>query len=334
MKFFAVFPSLVFSLITSLIAGQGLAVTLALEHAQANRDRIVLSNGDILEGTILEQEDTTITFQHPVLGILTLETGQFSMAQAPAHETTQVASASLAATTQPIAAPASDEDATSGKAWLPRDWEKQVDLGISGADGNSQSRDIHLSLYARHDNPEHRWDFQSVYDQSEKDGEKSQDEFYAALNRDWLLPDSPYFYFTLGRFDWDDFQDWDYRLNLAGGIGKDFIKRNDWLLSGKSGLGFNREFGGDDDGISPEGLLELLSHWTLTEHHKIELKTTFYPQLDELSEFRNITSLSWVNKLNASMRLKVGLSNEHDSDVPEGVKRNHLKYMTSLGWDF
>lgn len=288
----------------------------------------MLSNGDILEGTILEQGDTEITFQHSVLGLLILETGQFSMPPTPVQGTPPVAS------TQVTAPPAGDEDVPSGQAWLLPDWEKQFDLGISGADGNSQSRDMHLSLTATNESPEHRWDFQSVYDQSEKDGEKSRDEFYAALNRDWLLPDSPYFYFTSGRFNWDEFQDWDYRLNFAGGIGKDFIKRDDWLLSGKSGLGFNREFGGEDSDVSPEGLLELLSHWTLTEHHKIELKTTFYPQLDELSEFRNISSLAWVNKLNASMRLKVGLSNEHDSDVPDGVKRNDLKYITSLGWDF
>ncbi|HCO59949.1 MAG TPA: hypothetical protein DIT58_07115 [Porticoccaceae bacterium] len=323
-----VFPSaitlaaIVFGFSTSSPSNAGTPETTP----QRELTHITLSNGDTLEGEIVGQIGETTTFQHPVLGTLTLNSGQFSLVQAqpetPPETEARKDTVSIA-----------EQAAPRAPAWLLPEWEKQLDLGISGSDGNSQSQDIHLALNARHENAEHRWDFQSVYDQSEKDGEKSQDEFFAALNRDWLLPDSPYFYFTSGRFDWDDFQDWDYRLNLAGGVGKDFIKRDDWLLSGKTGIGFNREFGGDDDDISPEGLLELLSYWTLTEHHKIEFKTTFYPQLDELSEFRNITSLAWVNKLNASMRLKIGLSNEHDSDVPDGVKKNDFKYATSLSWD-
>lgn len=327
MKFSVFVKISIFILITPVISNTVAADTSVSPVATKDTVPIVLSNGDTLEGLILEQGDNGITFQHPVLGTLVLSTEQFSKLPEPAEESAETAA------TENATLLAAEQDTPDTQAWLLPDWEKQLDLGISGSDGNSQSRDIHLALSARHENPEHRWDFQSIYDQSEKDGEKSQDEFFAALNRDWLLLDSPYFYFASGRFDWDEFQDWDYRLNVAGGVGKDFIKRDDWLLSGKTGIGFNREFGGDDDDISPEGLLELLSYWTLTEHHKIELKSTFYPQLDELSEFRNITSLAWVNKLNASMRLKIGLSNEHDSDVPEGVKKNDLKYTTSLSWD-
>jgi hypothetical protein len=52
-----------------------------------------------------------------------------------------------------------------------------------------------------------------------------------------------------------------------------------------------------------------------------------------MGEYRSLTSLSWVNKLNATMRLKVGLTNEYDSDVGEDGKHNDFAYTTALSWD-
>lgn len=291
-------------------------------NAALAKTRITLSNGDTLQGIVVDQNEEVVTFQHETLGILSLARSQISdltneLEDLPSENITQTA--------------------VTKKALLPRwllpNWEKYLDIGVSGADGNSQSQDIHTALTIQTESSERRHKIQAAYDSSEKDGDKSRDEFFAALNSDWLIPDSQYFYFASSRFDWDDFQDWDYRFNIAGGGGYDFINNDARTLRGKAGLGFNREFGGADDDISPEGLLELSSTWQLSESHGIELKTTFYPQLDELQEFRNITTLVWVNKLNGSMRLKVGLSNEHDTDVPDDVKKNDFKYSTSLSWD-
>src|SRR5690606_31058046 len=109
--------------------------------------------------------------------------------------------------------------------------------------GNSQSRSVHGALTAKTESPQHRRDVQMAYDSAEEDGNQSREQFFAQANRDWLEPDSPHFYFALGRFDWDDFQDWDYRINAAGGYGYEFVQRPDWALRGKAGLGASREFG-------------------------------------------------------------------------------------------
>ena len=295
-------------------------------YALANT-QVTLINGDTLLGEVLSQSEKIVVFQHEVLGTLQISSEQI----ASLSDKTDIDIGSPAIE-QKISKP-EDAKADASHSWLLPDWDKRFDIGISGADGNSQSQNIHTALSAITETSDRRWNIQAAYDSSEEDGNKSRDEFFIQANRDWLIPDSPYFYFASGRFDWDEFQDWDYRLNLAGGIGKDFIHRQDWTLRGKTGLGFNREFGGEDDSISPEGLLELASVWQLSEDHKIELTTTFYPQLEELKEFRNITSLAWVNKLNDSMRLKIGLSNEHDTNVPDEVKKNDFKYATSLSWD-
>lgn len=325
-----------------LVAFLSLIFTSPLIFAKT---QVILTNGDTLRGEVTSYENGGIHFKHPVLGEINLTPDQIiNILPDTASTVTNDLTNSTNTQTKTIH---SDTQVTQQKVltsetiikedhkpttWLEH-WDKQLDVGISGTDGNSQSQNIHTALSAKTESEHHRWDIQAAYDSSEEDGEKSRDEFFAEANRDWLISDSPYFYFASGRFDWDEFQDWDYRINLAGGTGKDFIQEENWTLRGKAGLGFNQEFGGDDDSISPEGLLELASNWQLSKDHKIELKTTFYPQLDELKEFRNITSLAWVNKLNDSMRLKVGLSNEHDTDVPDDIKKNDFKYGTSLIWD-
>jgi putative salt-induced outer membrane protein YdiY len=293
--------------------------------AQTGPAQITLTNGDTLSGTILGREQGTIILQHESLGEIRLPEGRIKetrfavVAQAPED----------AQAPQPTAMETPD---LLLEPLLPG-WERQFDLGISGSEGNSQSRNIHGALTAKTESPEYRWDVQMAYDAAEKDGNQSRDQFFAQANRDWLKPGSPHFYFAQGRFDWDDFQDWDYRVNTAGGYGYEFVDRPGWALRGKAGLGVSREFGGDEDELSPEGLLGLESFWKLSEHHSIEFVSTLFPQLDEMGEYRSLTSLSWVNKLNATMRLKVGLTNEYDSDVGEDVKHNDFAYTTALSWD-
>lgn len=300
--------------------------------------QITLDNGDILHGELVSENSESLTLYHTVLGEITVRRDRLVQTVLTSEATpvrTGIVSAGTASDTQATAETSPETKALSSAyiAWLLPDWQKQLTLGISGADGNSRSQDIHTTLAASRETTKKRWNLQLRYDSSEKNGDKTRDEFTGDLNKDWLLPNSPYFYFASGRVDWDNFQDWDYRMNVASGLGYDFFTSPERSLRGRAGLGVNREFGGVDDNISPEGVLELASAWALSEHHNIELKTTFYPQLEEFKEFRNITSLAWVNKLNSSMRLNIGLSNEHDTDVPNAVKRNDFKYTTTLSWD-
>jgi putative salt-induced outer membrane protein YdiY len=291
--------------------------------AQTGPAQITLTNGDTLSGTILGREQGAIILQHELLGEIRLPEGRI-------EETRFAATAQVPGDTQ--APPVADTPGLLLEPLLPG-WERQFDLGISGAEGNSQSRNVHGALTAKTEAPEYRWDVQMVYDTAEEDGNQSREQFFAQANRDWLEPGSPHFYFAMGRFDWDDFQDWNYRVNTAGGYGYELVDRPGWALRGKTGLGVSRKFGGEEDELSPEGLLGLESFWKLSEHHSIEFVTSLFPRLDEMGEYRSLTSLSWVNKLNATMRLKVGLTNEYDSDVGADAKHNDFTYTTSLSWD-
>lgn len=287
---------------------------------------LTLTNGDTLRGVLVRRESDVVVVRHDLLGEL----------RVPESRIAKTVIATAAPAPAGAKAPKSAADEAQQErllaALLP-DWERQFDLGISGSEGNSQSQNIHSEITAKAESEERRWDVQLAYDSAEEDGEQSRQEFFTEVNRDWLTPGSPHYYFATGRYDWDDFQDWDYRVNGAGGYGYEFVNRPDWTLRGKAGLGASREFGGEEDELAPEGLLGLESKWKLSEHHSVEFASTVYPRLDEAGEFRNLTALQWVNKLNSTMRLKIGLTNEYDSDVADDTRHNDFKYITSLSWD-
>ena len=292
--------------------------------AEAVQATLTLSNGDTLSGTLVSREDGVIVLRHPTLGEI----------RVPESQITKTAIAAAAPTANP-APPGAEEKQESRRmleALLPG-WQRQFDLGIAGSTGNSRAQNIHGAVTAKAESPKRRWDVQLAYDSAEVDGDRSRNQFFAQANRDWLTPGSPHYYFATGRYDWDEFQDWSQRVNAAGGYGYEFVNRPDWVLRGKIGAGASREFGGADNELAPEGLLGLETQWKFSESNHIELTTTFYPRLDEWGEFRNLSALQWVNKLNSTMRLKVGLANEYDSDVGAGVKHNDFKYTTALSWD-
>ena len=70
--------------------------------------------------------------------------------------------------------------------------------------------------------------------------------------------------------------------------------------------------------------------------HSIRLSNYIYPALNDLGEFRNVTSFGWKWKLmeDPGLSLLAGVDNEYQSKVESGFKHNDLKYSTSLGIDF
>lgn len=280
---------------------------LQLSHAT----KINLINGDTINGVIIKHEQGLITISHAVLGTFTIEESQVKP-------------------TKPAAA-VKEDSGVFASGYLT-DWERSAEVGVNGSEGNSQNMDAHIGLSAKFENNVKRWNISSAYNTSSSDKRTSRSDFHAQFTRDFLLPDLPHFYFLRGRYDWDEFEDWDYRVDLSGGIGSQLIKTESWSLIGRTGLGFSKEFGGDNTGWVPEALLGLDNQWTIAEHQSVELNTTFYPSLEELGEFRNISEFNWnigladINNLN----LKLGLVNNYDSMSSADSKKNDFKYRLLL----
>ncbi|PCI20922.1 MAG: hypothetical protein COB62_04040 [Piscirickettsiaceae bacterium] len=273
-----------------------------------NAAEIILNNGDIVHGDVVEQTDNSIVLQHPILGRLVIANSQIKPTELAPVDTGLFNTGFLS------------------------DWKRSAEFGIKGSEGNTRNMNIHAGVRLQVEDEVKRWDIDAAYDSSEDAGEQSQNQFFARFNRDFLNASSTRFYFTEGRYDWDEFEDWDYRLSMGGGVGDQLIKTEDWRVLGRLGIGVSKEFGGEDAEWVPEGVLGIDSVWHIAERHSLEIKNTLYPSFKDVGEFRNISELNWLIGLDSlkGIDLKLGLKNEFDSQSSGDSRNNDFKYYLAL----
>ncbi|MCU7796257.1 MAG: DUF481 domain-containing protein [Candidatus Thiodiazotropha sp. (ex Myrtea spinifera)] len=213
-------------------------------------------------------------------------------------------------------------------------WKHEVEAGLNGSTGNSESMNLHAGYSAAYKDEVDAWKFVTAYDKAKSDGVESRNQFFADLLKDWFWQDSPWFAFAQGRYDWDEFKDWDYRLSASGGAGYEFLKNDAWYVVGRFGLGGNKTYGDVDEEFTPEAILGLDAAWTISERESANFKTTFYPSLEDSGEYRNITTFDWKMGISArgNLAMKIGLINEYDSLAAPGIDKNDFKYNLSLVW--
>jgi len=349
-----------------VVPGAALALVCALPAAA---DTVTLNNGDTLTGQITEQADDHVTLQHPLLGELKIpridvaatdpprpidaggppeaDPAEADPVEAeppakPAPTPAQLEQAKAVLTGQgyTVEPPAEEEPPNPGLKIGPltllEGWERRFEIGINGSEGNTENLSARFGLDMFYEDVEKRWSIGSAYYTQRESGDTTENEFYAQATRDWLLPGKKHFYFATARYDWDEFQDWDSRVSGAGGLGYQFVKDDKWDVLGRLGGGGRYEWGGSDDGFTPEGLAGIAVGYKITPDQSIRFANTYYPDLEDINEFRNVTSLDYVIKLNAArnLALKLGAENEHQSDPGPGTEHNDLKYYLSLLWDF
>jgi putative salt-induced outer membrane protein YdiY len=217
---------------------------------------------------------------------------------------------------------------------LLQGWERELEVGINGSDGNSESLSIHAGFKADYKDSEDVWKFRAAYDKASSDGEESRNQFFADLEKDWLWTESDWFAFAQGRYDWDEYKDWDQRISFSVGPGYQFVKNNTWDISGRVGLGGNKTYGNEDEDFTLEALLGMNVGWTISERESVDFATTYYPSLDDGGEYRNITTLDWKMKMEerGKLAMKIGLSNEYDSEATGDDEKNDFKYYLALVW--
>ncbi|MES9990856.1 MAG: DUF481 domain-containing protein [Candidatus Thiodiazotropha sp.] len=222
----------------------------------------------------------------------------------------------------------------SSNLYSEEQWKHELEVGLNGASGNSESINLHTGYSGSYKDDNHGWKLITAYDKARSDGVESRNQFFADLLKDWYWVGNPWFAFVQGRYDWDEFKDWDYRLSASAGAGYEFIKNDSFYLVGRAGLGGNKTYREDEEAFTQETTLGLDAAWTISERESVDFKTTFYPSLEEQGEYRNISSFNWRMTMSeqGTLAMKIGLINEYDSQAAPGTEKSDFKYHLSLVW--
>jgi len=310
----------------SAVTTSRLVVALALLctfTAPVAAGTVTLVNGDRLSGTIVTEDAESVTLQHPVLGEITLPRSEISQLETDGDLIEDTPAEEIAAL----------DPGLLGTGWL-NDWQRRLSIGITGAAGKSENQKINAGFTADFEDATTRWSHETAYYRNEADGALSDNSFRTLLNRDWLRPGSPWFQFAGGRFDWDEFQDWDTRLTGNAGVGYEFFSSDRYRLLGRTGIGANQTFG-DREELTLEGLVEVDATWRISSAQTLAFTNTFHPNLEESGEYRNLTTLDWTLDLDeqSGLGLKVSLSNDYDSLAIDAPDKNDFKYTGALVWE-
>jgi putative salt-induced outer membrane protein YdiY len=305
----------------------GLCLSAIALPSHAATTQLTLNNGDVISGELVSETDTAITLNHAILGEMVIPKATLVADASDTSETLDDGTLSE----EPEAV---EEDNGLLGLGLLTGWERRLDIGLAGSAGKSDNHQMNVGFKAYYESDSSRVDFKTAYYRAESEGDVSSHTFKSAINRDWLTPDTPWFHFAGAGLDWDEFKDYDYRINGNGGIGYTFIDNDKWQFIGRTGLGAYQTFGGERQEFTPEGLLGVEGRWTISEFQEISASNTLYPNLSTMSEYRNVTTLDWTLDLNtlAGVALKVGLYNEYDASAEDDVDENDFRYTVSLSW--
>jgi putative salt-induced outer membrane protein YdiY len=274
-------------------------------------DKVELKSGEVLEGTIKIRDDKkkNILFHHPILGDLTisLDSIQNMVDEAPAAS--------------PPAPPA---------------WSQRLEFGVNGSEGNTQEFNLYSSYRAKYVDDDERINLDASFFLNKSDSTTTKEEFTVGILKDWLLPDSDWFYFAQARFDSDKFAHYDRRIAASAGIGYDWIKEENLRVTLRGGLGAARESGSNDNSIQPEGQLGGEFEWKISKHQSLNGSVNYYPDLEEPREFRAVGLLEWTIRFADAegVAFKLGIKDEYESSVIPGIKHNDLNYFAALAFDF
>lgn len=323
---------------STMLAGL-LALTLLLTTGTATADEIELTTGEVLHGRLVELTEQQVVFEHPVLGELTVPREQVTRFHSePAADGELDADGDVDVEVDDASQPA-DGDAPEVEpdaAGLLARWDSTLTLGFSGTRGNTRSQSFNTQFRTLKEDDDHRWIAEANYFYGRDNGIITQNEFRAELTKDWLFPESPWFYFARANYQYDQFQPWRQRVGGYGGFGYEFIKREDLELVGRVGLGGTYEFEGGR-GFTPEALLGAsLLRWHITENQTLTGSATLYPNLEDRGEFRLDNGVEWTLRVSHAdnLSIKLGLENQYESAPAGDGKHNNLKYYGGIVFEF
>ncbi len=275
---------------------------------------VVLKNGDTLSGNIVKQTKDTITLEHEVLGVLTLQKKQLK----PAEDKTTIQ--------KPI--PKTTMPGIFGTNFLAG-WKRRLSVGLKGEEGNDVSLNINGAFDAAYIDQENRFTLNAAYFYESQDHERNTSKGNAGFVRDWLLPETPWFYYAYTRYNYDEFKSWEHRVSLIGGTGYGFFDEEKFKLHGRVGFGGNRTWGEEDD-INPEMQLGVECHWLPNDIHSFSATFFIFPDLNELGEYRTQGQAKWEINLPATqgLGLEFGIEHEYESRLHDQLdKESHYDLL-------
>lgn len=216
------------------------------------------------------------------------------------------------------------------------EWDTKLNIGLNISQGNTEQVGFASTVVSSRKTEKTELFLDAGYFYASEDGDDTENQFTAGVLHDWLLPNSNWLVFADARYDYDDFASYLHRVSTHAGVGYELFDKEDFELTLRAGAGASREFGSDNDDITPEALLGFDLRWDIAENQGFEVSHRTFPSLSDGGEFRTFTTAAWNLAIDKDDGLSFTVSAIHEylSEVDAGTENNDLKIFAGLAYDF
>lgn len=298
--------------------------------------RLVLDSGDVVIGKVLAVQRDFIVLQSDVLGEIRVPRARIASTRSLDADATpeEIEEFIDLPEETPAAAPPADAEVPAETPAVV--WENRFEAGLTGSEGNNQTVNFSALLSLQRTTSRDEILSLTTYRYAQADREDTANRFDSLLRYDWRFAEgSPWSLFGQGQFEYDEFQDWDWRLSLFGGVGYRLIENDTTTLRLRAGAGASREYGGGNDEWEPEGLLGFDLTHQLAKNQRIAAYGTVFPSFDDAGEFRSVAGAAYEIDLtdNGDLALRLGAEHRYDTQ-PGDAKRSDLDYFARVVFKF
>jgi hypothetical protein len=215
---------------------------------------------------------------------------------------------------------------------VDRHWAYEASVDISGKTGNTEQIGTAAELRATLKTTQDTLQFYSSYNRQVSQGAKSADQLKVGVD---------YQNNFAGRYSWymrdeggfDRVKDVELYNIAAAGVGFDIVKQPKRTLTGRTGLSFRYE--GYRNPITPDvksaGLDLGLNSDLDFGHSKLVTRISYVPTFEDFGNYRFMhESFYQIPLAHPAWKLRLGVSNDYNSQPPRGVEKLDTAYFTRL----
>ncbi|MFW5803152.1 MAG: DUF481 domain-containing protein [Verrucomicrobiota bacterium] len=219
----------------------------------------------------------------------------------------------------------------------PPEWSYEGTVDIGGKTGNSERLSTAASVAATRTHGGETLRLHAAAEKVEDDGNTSSDERSGGIDFERVIGNNHSWY-TRIEMARDDVEQIDLRTTAALGYGYYLIRRDDHKLRLRAGSLFRHESYSNAEDEQTAGIdLGMRDDWQLTDALRMINEVNYTPSIEDTADYRILQSSSLETPLqltNGNLRLRLGITNEYDSQPAPGLEKLDTLYFTRLvfGW--
>jgi len=285
-------------------------------------DVIYLKNNDKITGEVLEETEESVSIKTEAIGIISVKKDSI-------ERISNVIEERIAMDEERIAKEKEDD--------LRRiNWKKEISLGYNISSGNTESSQLTLAAFINRKTKHDEFTIKGDTYYSSSNEKMDAQRWSALIRNDFNFWGNKWYNFYKLDADHDRFANIDYRLIPSTGIGYRFSDTPKWKAKLEGGLGFEHTSYRDATKDSGEATLlgRAFFDKKFFDNLSITQDITIYPSIEDRGQFRLHSETSFISPINEKLSLRFSFVDDYDSDARGNIKKNDLRFTSSLVHSF